>query len=1058
MISRQARWLVAAGMLSAAVVRSQPAQVTGSVRDPQGGGLPGATVTARHSTRGFSASAQTNSDGLYSFVSLPLGIYGFRAEAGGFLALERQGIELSVGDKRSLDFVLTPPAGPGGSGQVEALLASIPQSPLLPVETLAASVSVVVEESKILQLPLASRNIYSLFLLQPGVTSQRAIEGRGLSFSVHGQRVSGSNYLLDGVDNNNTILTGPVAAASAEAIQEFRMVNSSFSAEYGRATAFVAQVVTRSGDNRFGGGLFEYLGNDRLNANTLQNNTAGRDRASLDQNQFGGSMRGPLRTNRTFFSGVAEISRLRYTTPVDVKVPTQSFAAGLPVESTAARLLREIPPRPGVPSGAEVSVGNFRGEAPNGIDTLQATERLDHLAGGGRDRLLLRHTLTSTQLERQSASSSGYPSLLPTDRFRAQNTLAGWTRSLGPGRVQELRLGWSRERMALPRPRSDVPVLPPAAGVLLPSSLRLRDRRENNNVLQVSDLFSLQQGRSSWRAGFEFRRNLSNRISTGLEDEALGGAGWFINGFYQFADLRSFSAGRPLAFSIIVDRQSSGRLRLPDLARRYRSGEYAAFLQNDLRVTRRLSFNLGLRYEYSGIPANHDRSVDINYYFGPGSSIEERFAAGGFRATPENPGDLAGRLYRPDYRDLAPSMGLAWDPLGRGRTVVRLGYAVAVDRVFDSLRDLTANNQTTVNCFTPPCTTTFLAPAEAMLSLLPQTAPRGAAVQLDEGLRSPYAQNWFAGFQHALAPSLLLEAGHAGSVGRKLISRDGVNRSVGNLRSNPRFGATTFLSNAGNSNYLALEASLRRRFSRGLQLQVSYTYSHAIDNQSDTLEGTRAGPQPGEVFVAGFTRPYDARVDRGNANFDQRHNLVFNLIWDLPVSRWPASWTGRLVGRWTMGLIGGRHSGFPVTVIGSAQQAAPSGLYGNRADYLGGSPRPAAGPQVAGGVAWLDPGRFRNARDQVGSLGRGALPGPGFWNYDFALLRSFAAGERLRAQFRAEFYNLFNHANLSAPVAVLDRPDFGRAYYGLNRPFSRFGELPLESSSRRIQLGLRIQF
>jgi hypothetical protein len=350
-----------------------------------------------------------------------------------------------------------------------------------------------------------------------------------------------------------------------------------------------------------------------------------------------------------------------------------------------------------------------------------------------------------------------------------------------------------------------------------------------------------------------------------------------------------------------------------------------------------------------------------------------------------------------------------------------------------------------------------------MLPLLDQQLTPDVVVQLDENLRTPYAQNWYFGVQQAVTPNLLIEAGHVGSVGRKLISRDQVNRSINGVSPNSGILEDTFLSNAGNSNYLGLEIGLRRRASRGLQYQVSYTFSHAIDNQSDNFEGVRTGPQPGDFALATFTRQFDPRVDRGNANFDQRHNLVFNAIWDLPSPRVEAPLSRWFLQGWTSSVIGGYRSGFPLTVICSFMcPTDTAGLENNRADFLGHAGQPAGRPSaepVAGGVQWLNPGLFQPAVGHVGNLGRGALPGPGFWNYDFALMKRFGGKEgSRRLQFRAEFYNLFNHANLSSPITDVSLPAFGQAYYGLNRTFSRYGILPLENSARQIHFGIRLDF
>jgi hypothetical protein len=1050
------------------------ASVRGAVTNSGGQPLVGAEVTASHSETGFVQTTTTDSQGEYYFGSLPRGLYRFKVEMSGYRGLEKRGIELAVGAKHEENFTLTLLSPEQAQTAISSVFEVVPPARALSVETIASSVSVVVDESKILELPLASRNIYSLFLLQPGVTSQGAIGARGLTFSVHGQRVSGSNYQLDGVDNNNIVLTGPVATTSAEAIQEFRMVNSSFSAQNGRATAFVAQVVTRSGSNGFHGSLFEFLGNDELDANTFENNSNGIAKSPLRQNQFGYSLGGPIQKNMTFFWSGLELSRLHYGTPMTLQLPSALFIASLPQDSEARRLLTEIPPlaSTAVPGG-DPNIGQIQIQAPGRIDTLLATERLDHDFTNAKDRLMGRFTLASTASE-TGEEFTGYPSLMPTDRFRAYNTMLSWTHSFDASRVNDFRIGWSREQIELPRPRSDVAILQSGDGVSLPggSVVRQLGQRENNNVIQISDTFSARRGRSALTMGFEYRRNLSNSLTLGLQNAALGGEARFPDGFYFFNSIEDFGAGQPVAFSIAVDRFSSGQLRLPDLQTEYRSNEFAAFVQDDVRLSRRFSLNLGLRYDYYGVLHDVDRSKDLNFYFGQGSTIEDQLASGVLRSTLQNPGDLKGLLYRPGRLNFAPSIGIAWDPFGRGRTVLRAGYALAFDRVFDTLRDLRTNSQQVVNCFPPippACTLSFLVPAQLMLPTLNQNLALerpAPVVQLDENLRTPYAENWYVGAQQTVTPSLLMEIGYAASVGKKLIGRDVINRTIGGFQPNGRVGEDTFLSNSGYSNYQALEVGLRRRFSRGLQYQASYTWSHAIDNQSDIFQGPRTGPGIQDFALATFTRQFDAQMDRGSADFDQRHNLVLNAIWDVPAPQLGARWANRLLQGWTASVIGAHRSGFPITVI-SNTSIDINGLANNRLDLVAGQTARLSNPiPVPGGVQWLNPNAFQLPQSGVGNSGRGAIEGPGFWNCDLAVLRNIALTDNgVRLQFRAEFYNLLNHANLSSPDSLfLDpftgavNPDFGKAYYGLNRTFSRFGALPLEDPSRSIRFGVRLEF
>jgi len=1033
--------------------------LSGQVTDPDGRPVEGALVATTEEETGFTREVFTDSRGTFYVAALPEGTYELRIEAEGYRPVELHGDRLAVGGRYERNFMLEP-------------LSPQPNPPFPRSEPTSAPTiptpSVVVEEDKILQLPLATRNIYSLFLLEPGVTSQGAIARRGLSFAVHGQRVSASNYLLDGVNNDDIILTGPLAAASAEAVQEFRMVTSSYSAEHGRAAAFVAQVATQRGSNRFHGSIFEYLANDKLNANTFENNSSGEGKSPLRRNQFGFSLSGPVQRNKTFLSGSLEFSRLRHGVPKDLLLPSSEFIASLSENSLARQLLTETPPVAGPSLPDNTDVAEIRYVVPTRTATVLSTVRLDRHLRDGNDRLVARYTRASTDL-RSAETFEGYPDLWPEDKFRDHNALLGWTHMINAGQVNDLRVGWSRDRVFLPRPRDEIPYLVSGDDVLLPGSpsTRLLEPRENNNVVQLSNTFSTRRGRSTIAVGFDYRRNYSNGVTEGIQNFARGGEVRSPRGVYYFLGLQDFGKGQPYFFFLGTDRFSAGEAQLPDLYRAYRSNEFSGFVQDDIRFSRRFSLNLGLRYEYFGVPHSADRSRDVNFYFGAGDTIEERLENGELRSTDQNPGDLQGRLYRRDPTNFSPSVGLVWDVWGNGKSLVRAGYALVHDRVFDTIRDLRTNHSQLVMASPALWPQSFVLPVEATLPLLEESTlwVGKSVVQLDENLATPYAQNWHARIQQTITTNFMVEVAHVGSVGRKLIGRDVINRSIGyGPPLNREIHDSDFLSNTGNSNYLALEVSLRRRFSQGLQYQVSYTYSHAIDNQSDILEGVRTGPGPLDAALATFTRQFDARVDRGNANFDQRHNLVFNAVYSLPEPRWMGLWPRLVLGGWTASVIGGYRSGFPVTVI-SLLNDPTSGLRNVRMDYVG-SGKESPHTPVPGGMQWLNPADFSLAEGGVGSLGRGSLRGPGFWNYDFAILKDFGSSEaQARVQFRAEFYNIFNHANLSTPNTLyLDQmtgqvnPNFGEAYYGLNRSYSRFGDLPLASPSREIQLALRIQF
>ena len=398
-----------------------------------------------------------------------------------------------------------------------------------------------------------------MFLLEPGVTSQGATVRRGLSFAVHGQRVSGSNYLLDGVDNNDIRLTGPVTITSVDGIQEVRMVKSSFSADSGRATSFVAPLLTRAGVNGLHGTAFVYMGNDAFDANTFSNNRDRLAKAGMRQLQAGMSVSGPIVRNRTFFSSALEFSRLRFSTNQIQTLPTAAFLAALPANSPLRPMFESTPPLPVTPSPNDPLSGTIALEVPNKLDRMLGMVRVDHVLGRGRDKLMARYTTAAAEVRISNQISQEYrgydESLWATDSYRGHNSMVGWVRTFESGPVNELRAGWSRDRSELPRPYPDRPVmLTPVRRLGLPSSNRPGEERANNNVVQFSDIFQLRRGRSSISFGGDLRRNLSNGISPGLDSDAFGGAGFFSSGFLPFANLTAVLRSAPSGFGAAVDR------------------------------------------------------------------------------------------------------------------------------------------------------------------------------------------------------------------------------------------------------------------------------------------------------------------------------------------------------------------------------------------------------------------------------------------------------------------------------------------------------------------------
>jgi hypothetical protein len=525
------------------------------------------------------------------------------------------------------------------------------------------------------------------------------------------------------------------------------------------------------------------------------------------------------------------------------------------------------------------------------------------------------------------------------------------------------------------------------------------------------------------------------------------------DGQYLFRTVIDFALDSPQFFSAAADRASAVP-RIPDSRRQFRRTQYSWFAQDTLRVHRRLVLNYGIRYENFGAPVYTGPIQDFSVRLGAGASLSEQLAG----ATLAPPEEGSRRIHDSDGNDWAGRFGFSY--LAQEKLLIRGAYGIFYDRLFDNAWQNVRNNS--FQLLTIPIAAfqwDFLQPPDRALAQL-QTAPSVSGFPspalLQPGLRSAYAQNYFLGVTRRVGDAWSIEVNGIGSQGRKLVTTDLVNRNPA-LRA-PRL--ISYRANQGLSGYHGLTASLRHRGTRG-QLQASYTWSHAIDLQSEPLAGdffdlsfARISAEPRRTGIAAFSRELDSRGDRGSSDFDQRHNLVLYSVWDLPGRSLPLR-------NWKVAQMAAFRTGFPFTVF-APSTVAPGGqiLLNARADLTG---SPYAGRDAAGGRILLDQAAFRApASGMQGNTGRNAFRGPGMFNADVSLARSFALpwlGEGGRFTFRADAFNLLNHANLSQPEAVTGLPGFGFAPYGRRGRDSGFpAAIPFTETARQIQVLIRLEF
>jgi len=1091
---------------AALIAQSSNGVVSGTVlARADGHAVRGALVIYRNVNTGSTSYVVTNAQGHYLFPALLPGQYTVRADAPtqGFVSQEQTGIELTVGGQVEVNFSLEAKGGPSSTAlpvttttgppplarapstntatlkgfitSVYGQDAEVPAATLIAIpvtltETLIGSLSTVIDQQKIVELPYSGRDVYTLLVMQPGVTSDSAT-GRGLGLAVDGQRVAGTNFLLDGVDNNDLLLTGPSARVSADAVEEYRMSTNNFSAEFGRATAFIANVVTRSGGNALHGTLYEYFNHDRLNANSFSDNFYGAPRTPFRLNQTGTAVGGPIRKDRIFFFASFEeyfSSSQSFDQPSNVPgytlpvyVPSASFVVSLGANTLAKQVLTEFPPPAGTPYPGFPQIDALTIHYPLEQRNTLFSGRVDYNPAGGKNHYSVRYAISQNTAD--DFVDYVYPGLNAPLGVRSQNVALNYTRSMLGG-VNELKLGWNRGRVGFDRPHPEIPTLS-VNGINLPGSSAAYGYLNINNSGELTDNFSVLRGNHNLVIGFDGRINDTDSLISTARD-----------GSYSFDSLQNFALDQPTELDITVNRFTGAPLTNSDYARSYRQIEWAAFIQDNWKVTRRFTLNLGLRYEYFGVPWRTDGPPDYNLFYGPGSNLTERLATATLQSK---------QPYSPDYNNFAPRFGFAWDATGKGKTVLRGGYGISYDRIFNQIWQDLANNSlayiSLICDFPGDCPFNYKFPAASGLAATNTTLGPYVTFQVDQKLRTPYAQSWFLGVQHQVTPSLVLELNHAGSLGRKLLALDDINRAYSNpdgSRINPNFNEISYRGNQGSSNYVSLQASAHQRLSHGVMFQVSYSLSRTRDNQSDPFRNPQTvnanvpafqrlgNPELLGINTTSFTQQFNSSADYGYSDFDQRNNLVVGAT-AISGTKGPLP---RLTRDWQLSVFAGFRSGFPYSVLasGNAIYSTDGILLYTRADSTGANPFLAtaqpgpAGQYLLNPKAFQDPAQDALGNNGVGNTARNAFHGPGFWNADVGVSRTFPIkrlGEGTRFQFRADFFNLFNHANLSNPDNSIASPTFGLATYG-RQGFS--GSLPIVApiaeQPRRIQFAVRFLF
>ena len=1140
--------------------------ITGVVTDPSGAVVQGANVTATNTATGTARSVTTSDSGNYNLTSLAPGSYTVNVEKSGFPKVVLTNVRVST----SLSVPLNAQFHLGTATES----VTVTTDTLAPIETEDTQVSNLVDSARMKALPLITRNPYELVLLSPGTASANSSLG---GFNVNGERERNNNFLLDGVDNNDTSvpgIPGGALAANPESTEEFRVITNNFNAEYGRNTGAIIDVVTKSGSNNFHGNAYWFGRYEKIGgARDWFNRPADGPLNPYDRNQFGYSIGGPIWKNKTFFFFNHELQRFRTSLTNPAVVPTQEYKNGLftfnGIDDNNQPITRTIDLRQGSPDDQAFSSNlDFFGTGVTNLPPDPTVQQMFSLypnpsvpTGDGYSGILffpnssdqhsyqatgkIDHQFTSTEvfsfrygyndfkdpnpfsdavlpnnvgaISSKSIATGGAANLISTFRPNLINSFTfGWNHifsGFGCGGLNVLDSFFPVDQFGN---GTDFNVSPfstlgcGGAGVLLSDG-----QARKTGTISFADTFTWVKGAHTFKFGGDFRRvnesgdnnfNSRRQVETRLGTVTGGGFDSLGIGVSDAAFNDAISAFYGFVISDLNAQffDKAGVRHATD-NKDFRQREGSFFVQDSWKVRPNLTLNLGARYQLNGVPYEIHNNLS-NLLTDPRT----------FPVVFTTVGPGAGhQLFNDDYSNFEPRIGFSWDPWRDGKTAVRASFGIFHDRVFGNLFGNARGNPPFEQDYSNPNVLNtindgygiggfpFAVPEQTPNPSVPDGALL-APVIFDSHFRNPVTNSWFFGIQRDLPGNVVLDVSYVGNSSHHVFrvfdanppdptlvqqlvafcvpdnaDNHGFNTPTGqctsanvaslNLYSGLENGvlpfngvahnaigrntfSAAFNKSDGNANYNAFQAKITKRFTRGFQMQGSYTWAHSIDDANDPIVAAT-----GQV---NFVRdPLLPALDRGNSDHDIRHVGVINSIWELPIGM------GKTY--WNQGLMGRVLEGFQLTGILTAQTGRPFDVLGTRDSLRVGRVNRAnlVGDPFAGGGSF-SPGTkvfFSNNRaafanpafDTPATIGRNQFHGPSFVNLDMSVAKRMKIWENASIELRLEAYNLLNHPNFNNPgddpAAVgnqIGTSVFGQILSQLGRPDGTTGARQLQVAAK----------
>lgn len=1049
-------------------VTPMPAQTTasimGTITDSSGATISGCSIEATEIATGQVRKTTTNDSGEYLFTLLPPGSYSIQAVAQGFKTGLRTGVAASVQANVRVDIRLS-------VGDVSDTVTVAGQPPA--VDTRQASIGETIDSTRMVELPLSGRSPTALLSLIPGViVSDPGVSptSYNVTVQVSGGQQGANNFIYDNARYNSVQYGQGNPLPPPDFLEEMKVTTNAYDAEKGLAAAATIQVVTKSGNNSLHGDLFEF---HRDNALTARNYFAP-STPFLVQNQFGGTVGGPIIRNKTFFFVGFQRTTIRNAVLNNSAIPPttaeksgdfsnsiggvprdpntgQAFTGGIIPTSrfdpAAVKYLSAM-------AAANSAGGGYTSLTSSSNDGNQATLKIDH-------NLSANNQLSGRYWYSKGTSISPIGNLpfgQTSYSLRYQNLNVWDIHTLTPNVLNMVSFAWNRKYEAVIN--ANTPFSSPQdAGVNLPDTrthpfppavtitgrvtlnpAAAGDPRRQDATEDFSDTFTWVHGKSTWKFGGSY-----DKVRFGPDWASFDNGQFTFNGQYSGNAMADFLIGRPASMNLYDEQEN------------HRTYWLGFFAQNDYKLSRRLSLNLGIRWHYE----QPTYQVDGNSAtFIPGFQSTRFPNAPVGMAFAGDPG-VPKAVFFPRYRNFNPRIGFAWDVFGDGKTSLRAGYGMFTEILMNGASQGLSLNQpflasytlTTVPSFSNPLGSGSgfnIVPGNPAAQYNPKTGQAAFVLPVtgwgaSQYMPNPYLQQYSVSLQRQLSNDFALAINYIGSVGRHLpLAYQGnpsipgpgatlANQDQRRLFGGGRIAGVKYFQDAGISSYNALAVNVKKTFAKAYLINASYTWARSLDIQS------------GQPYLASTIQdPSNFRGSYGLSDFQRKHVLTLSGMWDLP--KWESGgFVGRnVIGGWRLSGILTAQSGAPFDIL-SGRDNSLTAVNVDHPNVLG-NPILSSGRSTGQMVArYFDTSMFvANSPGQYGAVGRNAMVGPGLVNLDSGLVKQISViGER-HLEFRAEFFNTLNHTNFSNPVATLVSPAFGR--------------IQTANTARQIQLAMKFVF